>query len=165
MRNGSYNESDKTEMKLTFAGFEGTEQEKALSSPHEILAWSFGGFYGIDGDKKSPSSYLQSLSLTHYVTDASPIFLKCLVSNRVFKSVVLESSNKSQLVKLVLHDAIITGVSTGGSGGESRLTENIVIAYKSVENLFEDRTKDDSKMVSSGRLDNSDMFPVNNRRY
>ncbi len=163
MRNSSYDDTDRTEMVLTFAGLEGSEQEHALSKPIEILAWSFGASYGVEGDKKTPSTYLQNLSMTQYVSEVSPTFLKCLASNRIFKTVILECTNKSQTIKLVLQDAFLTHTSTGGSGGESRLTENIGIGFKAMESFFEDRTKENGKMVSSGPLTNDDLFTAGRR--
>jgi type VI protein secretion system component Hcp len=44
----------------------------------------------------------------------------------------------------VLHRVRLTGVSTGGSGGEDRLTENVSFAYASVVEAYQQQEADGS---------------------
>ena len=148
---------DTTQMILTFQGLETNENEKSLSTPIDILAWSFGAHVTAE-ENKPVLSHLQNISMTKYVTDATPLFFKCITEQRNFKTVVFESTNKNQNIKFLLQDVVITSISTGGSGGESRLTENICLGFKSMELVYEDRTKENTKAVKSGAIENKNPF-------
>lgn len=146
-----------TQMILTFQGLETNENEKSLSTPIDILAWSFGAHVTSE-ENKPVMSHLQNISMTKYVTDASPLFFKCITEQRAFKNVFFESTNKNQNIKFLLQDVVITSLSTGGSGGESRLTENICLGFKKMEIIYEDRAKENSKEVKSGTIENKNPF-------
>lgn len=150
---------DTTQMILTFQGLETNENEKSLLTPIDILAWSFGAHVTVE-ENKPVTSHLQNISMTKYVTDASPLFFKCITEQRAFKTVVFESTNKNQNIKFLLHDVVITSVSTGGSGGEIRLTENICLGFKNMEFIYEDRSKENAKAVRSGAIENKNPYGV-----
>jgi type VI secretion system secreted protein Hcp len=38
-----------------------------------------------------------------------------------------------QVIKIIMTDVLVTGVSSGGSGGEDRLTDNITLNFSKVE--------------------------------
>ena len=76
---------------------------------------------------------VQDLSLTKWVDKASPVLWKHLCTGTHIKEttlIVRKAGGKPvEYIKLVLIDAIITSISTGGSGGEDRLTENVTINF------------------------------------
>jgi type VI protein secretion system component Hcp len=98
------------------------------------------------------------------MTEQSPLFLKYITEKKVFKSVILECTNKNQTIKLKMTDAFLSSISTGGSGGESNLTENITLCYNQLEFNFDRPGSSKSKPITSGLLLNKE--PGNyGRRY
>jgi type VI secretion system secreted protein Hcp len=157
-------EREMTDMKLTFEWGDKTEESQLFLEPITILAWSFGSSAGIDPETKKDQVYLQDLSMTKYVTEQSPLFLKFITEKKIFKTVILECTNKNQTIKFKMADAFLSSISTGGSGGESNLTENITLSYNHVEFSFDRPGSSTSKSITSGLLLNKD--PGNyGRRY
>ena len=103
----------------------------------DVLAWSWGGsqsgttHMGAGGG--SGKVNVQDLSLTKWVDKASPILWKQMCTGTHIKEstlIVRKAGGKPvEYIKLVLIDAIISSISTGGSGGEDRLTENVTINF------------------------------------
>ncbi len=118
----------------------------------EILAWSWGAsqsattHYG-EGSGAGQAN-IQDLSVTKWVDAGSAGILQCCVAGEHIPVVVLTmckaggiDNKQKPFLKLTLTDAIITSYSTGGSGGEDRLTENISINFAKVkfETLKQDK--------------------------
>ncbi len=160
-------EREMTDMKLTFEWNEKSEnsaESKLFLEPITILAWSFGSSSGVDQETKKDYVYLQDLSMTKYMTEQSPLFLKYIAEKKIFKTVTLECTNKNQTIQMKMTDAYLTSISTGGSGGESNLTENITLCYGHMEFKFDRPGTTKSTPVTSGALLNKE--PGNySRRY
>lgn len=98
-------------------------EPKSLSIPMEILAWSWGSH----GDKE-----LQALSLTKYIGVESPHIMKMVATKQKIKQVTMTVENENTIV-LVLTNAHFSHQNIGGSGGESRLTENVCLSFSKIE--------------------------------
>jgi type VI secretion system secreted protein Hcp len=76
---------------------------------------------------------VQDLSFTHYVDRASPNLIKLCCSGKHFKTaqlIVRKAGGKPlEYIKITLSDGLIAAVTTGGSGGEDRLTENVTLNF------------------------------------
>jgi type VI secretion system secreted protein Hcp len=98
----------------------------------DVLAWSSG--FSKQANTKLPN--FQSMSSTKYFDRSSPAILQDVASGATFPSAKLHivKAGEGQLEYITL---CFTGVrfessSTGGSGGEDRLTENVSFSYQTI---------------------------------
>lgn len=112
----------------------------------EVLAWSWGVKSSVSVTPGQPRKLgpteVQDLSATKYQDLASaPLLLGVLRGDR-FPSATLfvvkqSLSNPKTVLRIKMTDVLITSVSTGGAGGEERLTENITLNFATVEFRYE----------------------------
>ena len=104
----------------------------------DVLAWSWGvsnsGTTHIGGGGGAGVANVGDLSLTKYVDKASPALMQGSVSGQHFDKAVLQVMRivkgvRTDYIKITLTDVLVTSVSSGGSGGEDRLTENITLNF------------------------------------
>jgi type VI secretion system secreted protein Hcp len=103
----------------------------------DVLSWSWGasqaGTSGIGGGGGAGKVQLQDLTITKYIDKASPTLLKmCCDGTQIPTSVlVVRKAGGSALeyLKITLDTAIVTSITTGGSGGQDRLTENVTLNF------------------------------------
>ena len=117
---------------------------ESLDSKHpdeiDVLAWSWGAsqsgntHYGAGSGSGKVS--VQDLSFTHYVDKASADLLAaCTRGDHIPEGtlVVRKAGGKDakalEYIVIGLKNIIVTSVSSGGSGGEDRLTENITLNF------------------------------------
>ncbi len=76
---------------------------------------------------------VQDVSVTKYVDKSTPTLMKlCCSGEHVSEAVlVVRKAGKEALeyIKITLKEVMITSTSSGGSGGEERLTENITLNF------------------------------------
>ena len=65
--------------------------------------------------------------------------LTCQVNDHSFEIAQLSKTGDS--LKITMEDLIVTAVSTGGSGGEDRLTENVTLNFAKVKFEYDPQTK------------------------
>ena len=102
-----------------------------------MLAWSWGasqsGSAHTGGGAGAGKVNVQDLSFTKYIDSAShALLLACCNGEHIGEAVfVVRKAGKDPLeyIKLTLNDLIVSSISTGGSGGEDRLTENITLNF------------------------------------
>ncbi len=129
-----------------FLGFEGpTIVGESKDSVHagkvDVLAWSWGmsnsGTTHTGGGTGAGKANFQDLSLTKYVDKASPVLMKkCADGTHIAKAtlIVRKAGEKPlEYIKITMEEVMVTSVSTGGSGGEDRLTENISLNFAKVK--------------------------------
>jgi type VI secretion system secreted protein Hcp len=129
----------------------------------DVLAWSWGesnsGSFHHGGGGGSGKVNVQDMSLTKYVDSASPAIWKSVaVGEHIDKCLLLvrKSGGKAEkYVEITMEKCMITSVSTGGSGGEDKLTENITINFAKVK--FEYFAQDDKGAVKSSGEFNFDI--------
>lgn len=128
----------------------GESKDHAHKKTIDVLAWSWGlsssGSMHMGGGGGSGKANYQDLSITKYVDVSSPVLmLYCADGNHFAKAtLIVRKAGKKPLEYLIvkMKDVIITSVSTGGSGGEDRLTENVSLNFASVEVGYREQ-KDD----------------------
>ena len=125
------------------------EGHQARSSEIDVLAWSWGEpvRLGPHGQRRGAGKVnVQDLSLTKYIDKAS-CDLICLLQRQAFPEgrAVGPQGRREPLeyLKLTMED-LITSVSTGGSGGEDRLTENVSLNFAKVQVEYSEQQKDGS---------------------
>ena len=103
----------------------------------DVLAWSWGlsqsGTTHMGGGGGAGKVNVQDLSLTKYVDKSSPNLIIATCNGKHYKQAVLTvrkaGENALEYLKITMKEVLISSVSTGGSGGEDRLTENVTLNF------------------------------------
>ena len=103
----------------------------------DVLAWSWGmsqsGTTHVGGGGGAGKVSVQDISLTKYVDKSSPVLMLSCCNGKHFKEAVLvvrkAGEKPLEYIKITMKEVIIANVSTGGSGGEDRLTENVTLNF------------------------------------
>ncbi|ARE41174.1 Uncharacterized protein ImpD [Rhodovulum sp. P5] len=129
---------------------EGEAQDKEHEKEIDILAWSWGvsqsGTFHHGGGGGSGKANFQDISCTKWIDKSSAKLLEYCANGDHFKKGVLtvRKAGKKPLEYIIytLHDVLVTSVSTGGSGGEDRLTENVTFNFRAVEVKYTEQKSD-----------------------
>ena len=126
------------DMFLKLGDLKGESKDKTHAGEIDVLAWSWGasnsGTAHMGGGSGAGKANIQDLSFTKYVDKASPdMFLACC-NGKHFPdaTLVVRKAGETPLeyIKITMTNVLITAVSTGGSGGEDRLTENVTLNFE-----------------------------------
>ena len=116
----------------------------------DVLAWSWGmsnsGTAHTSKGAGSGKVNVQDLSFTKYIDNATPDLMLHCCGGKHYDEATLTVRKAGEppveYVKIKMTHVLITSLSTGGSGGEDRLTENVTLNFAKV-NL--DYTPQDDK--------------------
>jgi type VI secretion system secreted protein Hcp len=122
---------------LKLGDLKGESVVKGFEDQIQLLAWSWGmsqsGTTHTGSGGGAGKVNVQDLSFTHYVDSASPNLMKacCLGTHYDTGVLTMRKAGGAPLdyVKLTLTDIIVTSVSSGGSGGEDLLSENVSLNF------------------------------------
>jgi type VI secretion system secreted protein Hcp len=126
------------DMFLKVQGVDGESKDKTHLKQIDVLAWSWGlsnsGSAHVGGGAGSGKVNVQDLSITKWVDSASPKLVLACCEGTHYSQMLLtvrKAAGKAPLeyVKITLTEVLVAGVSTGGSGGEDRLTENVTLNF------------------------------------
>jgi type VI secretion system secreted protein Hcp len=139
------------------ATIKGESRDKAQGPKGDIdiLAWSWGmsqsGTTHTGGGGGAGKANFQDISFTKYVDSASNALMTALAKGSHIPKVELlvrkAGEGQQKYIHFTLEEVLVTSLSTGGSGGEDRLTENVTLNFGKVK--F-DYTPQDSKGVVAG---------------
>lgn len=140
------------DMVLELDGIKGESIVDKHTDAIDVLAWSWGasntGSGHMGGGSGTGKVNIQDISLTKYVDKATPTLLQfCSNGKHINKGTlfVRKAGEKPlEYVKVTLEQILVTGVQTGGSGGEDRLTENLTLNFEKVEVVYTMQNKDGS---------------------
>ncbi len=129
------------DMFLKVDGVKGEARDAKHKDEIDVLAWSWGasqsGTTHMGGGGGSGKANFQDISVTKWVDSASHKLLQNVATGKHVKEALLtvrKAGDKPlEYIKLTMKDCLISSVSTGGSGGEDRLTENISINFAEFE--------------------------------
>lgn len=118
--------------KIKGESIDGTHKDKI-----DLLAWSWGmsnqGSTHVGVGSGSGKANFQDISITKYVDKAScPLMAACASGEHVpTASLIVRKAGGTPLEYLVitLTNVLVSSYSTGGSGGEDRLTENVSLNF------------------------------------
>ncbi len=110
----------------------------------DVLAWSWGlsqsGSTHMGTGGGAGKVNVQDLSLTKYVDKASPklALLCCNGKNLAKATLTVQKAGETPVKYLTIEmdEFIISSISTGGSGGEDRLTENVTLNFAKVQYAY-----------------------------
>lgn len=107
----------------------------------DVLAWSWGQSTGArTASGAKPNLCIQDLSFTKYIDTATPELIMNSVVGEVAPNAVLSlhraSAPEAEYLTLKMRNVTVTSISTGGSGGEDRLTENITLRFETMQGSY-----------------------------
>ncbi len=121
----------------------------------DILAWSWGmsqsGTTHTGGGGGAGKANFQDLSFTKYIDSSTNALMTALAKGSHIDKVVLlvrkAGEGQQKYILITMEEVLVTSLSTGGSGGEDRLTENVTLNFAKVK---VDYTPQDSKGTVAG---------------
>jgi type VI secretion system secreted protein Hcp len=141
------------DMFMQIENIPGEAQDKDHTNQIDVLAWSWGlsnsGSMATGGGGGSGQSSANDFSFTKWVDKASPELMKaCAFGTHIPKGqlTVRKAGGTKPLDYLVIkfEEFLVTSVSTGGSGGEDRLTENVSINFRTIDLVYQTQKQDGS---------------------
>jgi type VI secretion system secreted protein Hcp len=140
-------------LKITGPDVKGESLDHKHKAEIDVLAWSWGmsnsGTAHMGGGAGAGKVSVQDLSVTKYVDAASNALLLACCNGQHYKNAILtvRKAGKTPLeyIKVTMDQCLITAVSTGGSGGEDRLTENVTLNFAKVKFEYLKQKEDGSQ--------------------
>ena len=140
------------DMFLKLEGLKGESQDDAHKGEIDVLAWSWGatqsGSTHIGGGSGAGKANFQDLAVTKWVDKSSHALLKAVAVGQHIPTALLTvrkaGEKPLEYVKLTMKNCLISSISSGGSGGEDRLTENVSINFGSFQYEYTPQKEDGS---------------------
>ena len=125
------------DMFLKMGDIKGEARDHKHKDEIDVLAWSWGasqsGTTHVGGGSGAGKANFQDISITKWVDKASPKLLKAVSTGQHIKEAKLTvrkaGEKPLEYIKITMKNCLISSISTGGSGGEDRLTENVTINF------------------------------------
>ncbi|MFZ4858657.1 MAG: Hcp family type VI secretion system effector [Desulfuromonadaceae bacterium] len=145
------------DMFLKVDGIKGESHDDKHKDEIDILAWSWGasqsGNAQSGGGGGAGKVNVQDISITKYVDKSSPLIFKACCNGQHIKElnlVVRKAGEKPlEYLKIKMSDCLVSSVSTGGSGGQDRLTENVSVNFAKFQITY---TAQDEKGGAAGEV-------------
>jgi type VI secretion system secreted protein Hcp len=115
----------------------GESQDDKHKDEVDVLAWSWGmsqsGTTHMGGGGGSGKVSVNDISITKYIDKATPNLMLACCNGKHYKQALLTvrkaGEKPLEYIKLTMKEVIVSSLSTGGSGGEDRLTENLTLNF------------------------------------
>ena len=128
------------DMFMKIDGVDGESKDKKHTKEIDVMSWSWGmsnsGSAHVGGGAGAGKVNVQDLTFTKYVDSASPKLMLACCNGKHYDTALLTvrkaGEKPVEYIKIKLTEVLITSVSTGGSGGEDRLTENVTLNFAKV---------------------------------
>jgi type VI secretion system secreted protein Hcp len=141
------------DMFIEIGDVKGESKDKEKKAWIDVLAWSWGmsnsGSAHVGGGAGAGKVNVQDLSFTKYLDKSSPTLqLSCCNGKHFDKAqLIVRKAGETPLeyLKITMNEVLITSVSTGGSGGEDRLTENVTLNFAKVKVEYTEQTEKGGK--------------------
>jgi len=140
------------------AKIKGETQDKEFKSKNacDVLAWSWGmsqsGSFHQGGGGGSGKANFQDISFTKYVDKATPALMIAVAKGSHIDECKLTcrkaGEGAQKYIEITMKKCLVSSLSTGGSGGEDRLTENVSLNFAEVN--FEYFMQDEKGKTASG---------------
>jgi type VI secretion system secreted protein Hcp len=136
------------DMFIKIGALKGESRDAKHKEEIDVLAWSWGmsnsGSAQTGGGAGAGKVNVQDVSFTKYIDKSSPDLMLACCNGKHFDKAILtvRKAGEQPLEYLIitLEDLIVTSVSTGGSGGEDRLTENVTLNFARVKVDYKEQT-------------------------
>jgi type VI secretion system secreted protein Hcp len=125
------------DMFLKLDDIKGESRDSKHKEEIDVLAWSWGmtqsGTMHMGGGGGAGKVNVQDLSLTKYIDKSSHNLIMAACNGKHFKQALLTvrkaGEKPLEYIKITMKEVLVSGISTGGSGGEDRLTENVTLNF------------------------------------
>ena len=130
------------DMFLKLNGVDGESKDKTHTKDIDVLSWSWGmsnsGSAHQGGGAGSGKVNVQDVTVTKYIDSSSPKLMLSCCDGTHFTTAALTvrkagGASPVEYVIIKMEEVLITSVTTGGSGGEDRLTENVGLNFAKVK--------------------------------
>ena len=140
------------DMFLKLDDIKGESVDSKHKDEMDVLSWSWGmsqsGTTHQGGGGGSGKVSVNDLSITKYVDKASANLQLSCCNGKHFKEALLTvrkaGENPLEYLKITMKEVLIASVSTGGSGGEDRLTENVTLNFAEFKTEYTPQKPDGS---------------------
>jgi type VI secretion system secreted protein Hcp len=141
------------DMFIKIGDLKGEARDKVHKEEIDVLAWSWGmsnsGSAHTGGGAGAGKVNVQDLSFTKYIDKSTPDLMLACCNGKHFDSATLtvRKAGEKPLEYLIItmDEVMVTAVSTGGSGGEDRLTENVTLNFAKVKVGYKEQKADGSE--------------------
>ena len=136
------------DMFIKIGSLKGEAKDGTHKDEIDVLAWSWGmsqsGTTQVGGGGGSGKVNVQDLSFTKYLDKSSPdLYLACCkgTHEKDAKLTMRKAGDKPlEYLIITMTEVLVTSISTGGSGGEDRLTENVSLNFAKVKVEYTEQT-------------------------
>jgi type VI secretion system secreted protein Hcp len=141
------------DMFIKIGDLKGESKGKGHDKEIDVLAWSWGvsqsGTMHTGGGGGAGKVNVQDISFTKYFDASSAdLILSCCNGKHIDSAVLtVQKAGEKPLpyIKITLTNVLVASVSTGGSGGEDRLTENVTLNFEKVKVEYDTQTEKGAK--------------------
>jgi type VI secretion system secreted protein Hcp len=129
-------------MNLKLTDINGESVNDGHAGEIDVLAWSWGasnsGTMHVSTGGGAGKANVQDLSITKYIDKASADLAKACISGKHIDQGILTIKKAGgdkpvDYLVITLDEILVSSVSTGGTGGEDRLTENVSLNFAKVK--------------------------------
>jgi type VI secretion system secreted protein Hcp len=137
---------------LKIEGVDGESKIDGHEGEIDVLAWNWGmsqsGSMHVGGGGGAGKANIQDVSITKFVDKSSTNILRKCCNGAHLKEATLTVRKAGEApvdyVVITMSPILVTSVSTGGSGGEDRLTENVTLNFAKVKFSYTPQKDDGS---------------------
>jgi len=136
------------DMFLKIDGVVGESVDAKHKGEIDVLAWSWGESTGTARTARGAVAVacIQDLSVTKFVDSSSPALIMDTMIGTVVPTAVLvmrkAGESQFEFLRFTMKNVTIASYQTGGSGGEDRLTENVVLHFESLSGEYQKQGPD-----------------------
>ena len=139
------------DMFIKIGDIKGESHDDAHTDEIDVLAWSWGmsqsGTMHVGGGGGAGKVSVQDISFTKWLDKSSPELMKHCINGKHIDECVLVCRKASgdkplEYMKVTMKMVIVSSVSTGGSGGEDRLTENVTLNFRNFKVEYIEQTEE-----------------------
>ena len=136
------------DMFIKIGSLKGEAQDKTHKDEIDLLSWSWGisnsGSAQQGAGAGAGKCNVQDFSFTKYLDKSTPDLMLAACNGKHFDKAVLTvrkaGETPLEYLLITMEEVLVSSVSTGGSGGEDRLTENVTLNFAKVKVQYKEQT-------------------------
>lgn len=140
------------DMFIKIGDIKGESRDDKHKDEIDVLAWSWGmsnsGNAHLGGGAGAGKANFQDISFTKYVDASTHLLMKTCSTGAHYDEATLtvrkSGGTAIEYIIIKLKEVFVSSVSTGGSGGEDKLTENISLNFAEFEYAYTPQKADGS---------------------